>query len=66
MKKFRTIMMTVLAMLMVVFCFASCGKTGKYTATAYTIAGFTKVVEETEEVTEEAVAEVSEETEDKE
>ena len=49
MKKFRTILVTVLAMLMVVFCFASCGKTGKYTATSYTIAGFTKVVEETED-----------------
>ncbi len=48
MKKFRTILVTALAMLMVLFCFASCGKTGKYEATAYTIAGFTKPVEETD------------------
>ncbi len=48
MKKFRTILVTALAMLMVLFCFASCGKTGKYVATSYTVAGFNKKVEETD------------------
>ncbi len=50
MKKFRTIMVTVLAMLMVLFCFASCGKTGKYEAVAYTIGGWKKEVEETDDL----------------
>lgn len=48
MKKFKTILVSALAMLMVVFCFASCFKTGKYVATAYTIAGLEKQIEATE------------------
>ncbi len=45
MKKFRLFLVSMLAMITVLFCFAGCGVKGVWRAESYEIAGFTKEVE---------------------
>ena len=46
MKKVKTFLVTMLAMLTMLVCFVGCGPTGTYRVEGYEVAGFTKEVEE--------------------
>lgn len=48
MKNVKVFLVGFLTLVLSLFCLVGCGKTGKYEAVSYTIAGFTKEVEEGE------------------